>query len=101
MKSSITFWGNHVGRQQTLDVRLLDEDFVADRRIRYDALLTKVLQAPFGNVQRLADFFLSQSLVGLVRLAQRTKALHTLADAMEQGAHFVVSSRFDHFTFHS
>lgn len=84
-----------------MDVRFLDEDFVADRRIGYDALLTKVLQAPFGNVQRLADFFLSQSLVGLVRLAQRTEILHTLADAMEQGAQFVVSSRFDHFTFHS
>ena len=82
-------------------VRLFDEDFVADRRIGYDALLTKVLQAPFGNVQRLADFFLSQSLVRLVRPAQRIEILHTLADAMEQGAHFVVSSRFDHFTFHS
>lgn len=84
-----------------MDVRLLDEDFVADRRIGNDALLTKVLQTPFGNVQRLANFFLSQSLVGLVRLTQRTQTFHTLADAMEQGAQFVVSSRFDHFTFHS
>lgn len=82
-------------------VRLLDEDFVADRRIGYDALLTKVLQAPFGNVQCLAEFFLSQSLVGLVRPAQRTEILHALADAMEQGAQFIIGSRFDHFTFHS
>ena len=84
-----------------MDVRLLDEDFVADRRIGNDSLLAEILQTPFGNVQRLADFFLSQSLVGLVRLAQRTQTLHTLADALEQGAQFIIGSRFDHFTFHS
>lgn len=82
-------------------IRLFDEDFVADRRIGYDALLSKVLQASLGNVQSLADFFLSQSLVGFVRPAQRTEILHTLADTMEQGAQFIIGSRFDHFTFHS
>ena len=68
-----------------MDVRLLDEDFVADRRIGNDSLLAEILQTTFGSVQRLADFFLSQSLVGLMRPAQRPEALYTLADAMEQG----------------
>ena len=83
-----------------MDVRLLDEDFVADRRIGNDSLLAEILQTTFGSVQRLADFFLSQSLVGLMWPEQRPEALYTLADAMEQGAQFIIGSRFDHFTFH-
>lgn len=52
-------------------------------------------------MQSLANLVLCQSFVRLVRSAQRTQILHTLADTMEQGAQFIIGSRFDHFTFHS
>lgn len=84
-----------------MDIRLPDEDFVADRCIGNDPLLAEILQSPFGDMQRLANLLLCQSLVGLVRSAQRTQRVHALAYAVKQGAQFVVNSRFDHFTFHN
>lgn len=50
-----------------MNVRLLDEDFVAYRRIRNDSLLPEILQGSFGDMQSFAGFFLGQSLVRLMR----------------------------------
>lgn len=52
-----------------MNIRRLDKDFVPDRRIGDDPLLTEILQGAFGDMQSLADLLLGQSFVRFVRCA--------------------------------
>ncbi len=84
-----------------MNVCLLDEDFVTDCRIGDNPLLTQILQSPFGDAQGSANLLLSQSLVRLMRRTQRIQVSDSVAQALKQGAKLIISSRFDHFTFHN
>lgn len=84
-----------------MDVRLSEENLISQSRVGNNTLLPIVLQRTLGNMQCLADLFLCQSFVWLQGCRKRGQMSYPATQVTYQRLEFVVSSRFNHFAFHT